>query len=79
MEETMRIINEVMNICRESVDNVEDDYQRGTLILSLVFNIARLAGEEGVSQQQVARDALGTISTGYKDGDARRAAQTPAY
>ena len=79
MEEMMKVINEVMNTCRDSIDNVEDDHQRGTLILSLVFNIARLAGEEGVSQQQVARDALGAISTGYKTGAAHRAARGPRH
>ena len=79
MEEMMKTINEVMNTCRDSIDNVEDDDERGMLILSLVFNIARLAGEEGVSQQQVARNALGAISVGYKDGVARRETNRPTH
>lgn len=79
MDELMKAINEVMSVCRESIDNAKDDYERGTLILSLVFNVARLAGEEGVSQQEVARNALGAVTAGYRTGAAQRAAQGPSH
>lgn len=79
MEEMMKAINTVMSTCRNSLDDAKDDYERGTLILSLVFNVARLAGEEGVSQPQVARNAMGAVAAGYKDGIARREAQGPSH
>ncbi len=66
MDEMMKAINEVMSVCRSSLDDAKDDYERGTLILSLIFNVARLAGEEGVSQPQVARNALGALAAGLK-------------
>jgi hypothetical protein len=79
MDEMMNAINEVMSVCRNSIDNAKDDYERGTLILSLVFNVARLAGEEGVSQQQVARNALSAVSSGYRTAAAQREAQGPSH
>jgi hypothetical protein len=79
MDEVMKAINEVMSACRSSIDNTNDDYERGTLILSLVFNVARLAGEEGVSQRQVARNAMGAIASGYNTGAAQREAQGPSH
>ncbi len=79
MDEMMKEINEVMSVCRSSLDDAKDDYERGTLILSFIFNVARLAGEEGVSQPQVARNALGAVAAGYKTGADRRVAQGPCH
>jgi hypothetical protein len=75
MENIMNAVNTVMSACRDSLDNANDDYERVTILLSIVYNIARLAGEKGVSQPQVARNAMGAVAAGYKDGIARRVAQ----
>jgi hypothetical protein len=79
MEDTMKAINAIMRTCRDSLDDAADDYERSTLMLSIVFNVARLAGEEGLSRPQVAHHVLGAVATGYKAGEAQRIAEGPAH
>jgi hypothetical protein len=64
-----------MGACRSSLDDASDDHERRTLLLSVIFNVARLAGEEGMSREQVARNVMGAVAAGFEDGVARRAAQ----
>ena len=44
MENIMNAVNTVMSACRESLDNTNDNYERVTILLSIIYTIARLAG-----------------------------------
>lgn len=69
MENIMNAVNTVMSACRESLDITNDDYERVTILLSIIYNIARLAGEQGVPRCQIANNVLGAVAAGYKAGD----------
>ncbi len=79
IEDTMGAINIVMGACRSSLDKAGDDYERRTLLLSILFNVARLAGEEGMSREQVARNVMGAVAAGFEDGVARKAVRQSGH
>ena len=66
MEDIMNAVNTVMGACRDSLDNTNDDYERVTILLSIIYNIARLAGEQGVPRRQITENVLGAVAAGYK-------------
>ncbi len=66
MENIMNAVNAVMSACRESLDHTNDDYERVTMLVSIIYNIARLAGEQGVPRGQLTHNAIGAIAAGYK-------------
>ena len=68
MENIMHAVNTVMSACRESLDNADDDYERVTILLSIIYNIARLAGEQGVPRRQIAHNVLGAVAAGHSAG-----------
>ena len=79
MQETMNAINDVMNTCRDALEQFSDDHERSTLILNIVFNVARLAGEEGVSQQRITHEAFRALAIGYQCGAGRRSLKDPIH
>ncbi len=68
MENIMNAVNTVMRACRDSLDNTNDDYERVTILLSIIYNIARLAGEQGVPRRQIADNVLGAVAAGHQAG-----------
>jgi len=66
MENIMNAVNTVMSACRDSLDNTDDDYERVTILLSVIYNIARLASEQGISHRQIAHNVLGAVAAGHK-------------
>ncbi len=66
MENIMNAVNTVMSACRDSLDNTSDDYERVAILLSIIYNIARLAGEQGVPRRQITHNVLGAVAAGYK-------------
>ena len=68
MENIMNAVNAVMSVCRDSLDDADDDYERVTILLSIIYNIARLAGEQGVPRRQIAHDVLGAVAAGHRVG-----------
>ena len=66
MENIMNAVNTVMSACRDSLDNTNDDYERVTILLSIIYNIARLAGEQGLPRRQITENVLGAVAAGYK-------------
>ncbi len=68
MGNIMNAVNTVMRACRDSLDNTNDDYERVTILLSIIYNIARLAGEQGVPRRQIAHNVLGAVAAGHQAG-----------
>ena len=68
MENIMNAVNTVMSACRDALDDADDDYERVTILLSIIYNIARLAGEQGVPRRQIAHNVLGAVAAGHKVG-----------
>jgi hypothetical protein len=66
MENIMNAVNTVMSACRESLDSTNDDYERVTILLRIIYNIARLAGEQGVPRRQITDNVLGAVAAGYE-------------